>query len=207
MELIVAEKDSMPFSLWGKAKRNIAGWNLSARADVDSSDMNTVGVDLRADSGATTLQVTGIANSNADESSMQVGSVKVSQKLNALGGSWVLSPRYNVRANKGDVTIAYGIQDTVVSIVADLKKSKVTIRQNIGDNNQVAPSITTDGKVELEYRRSVLTGTVTTTVKPDVLGVQWQDGPWQANMKAPLDGGFSGLKDRTQFSVRRVVDV
>jgi hypothetical protein len=202
----VADKDSLPFNFWGKAKRSIAGWNLSARVDGDSSDMNSLDLDIRADSGSTALQVTG--NANAENIDMQVGSVKVSQKIDALGGSWVLSPRYNVQAKKADVTVAYGFQDTVVSIDANLDKQKVTIRQNIGDMNQVAPSITTDGKVELEYRRSVLTGTVTTTVKPDeFVGVVWQDGPWQANVKAPLDGGIAGLRSGVQVNIRRVVDV
>ncbi len=204
--MAMADADSLPFNFWGKAKRSIAGWNLSARVDGDSSDMNSIDLDLRADSGSTALQVTG--NANAENVDVQVGSVKLSQKIDALGGSWVLSPRYNVQANKGDVTVAYGFQDTVVSIDANLDKQKVTIRQNIGDMNQVAPSISTDGKVELEYRRNVLTGTVTTTVKPnEFVGVQWRDGPWQANMKAPLDGGLGGLKDGVQVNIRRIVDV
>jgi hypothetical protein len=204
--MAVADKDSLPFNFWGKAKRSIAGWNLSARVDGDSSDMNSLDLDLRADSGSTALQVTG--NANAENIDVQVGSLKVSQKIDALGGSWVVSPRYNVQAKKADVTVAYGFQDTVVSIDANLDRQKVTIRQNIGDMNQVAPSFTTDGKVELEYRRSVLTGTVTTTVKPDeFVGVVWQDGPWQANVKAPLDGGLAGLKGGVQVNIRRVVDV
>jgi hypothetical protein len=204
--MAVADKDSLPFNFWGKAKRSIAGWNLSARVDGDSSDMNSIDLDLRADSGSTALQVTG--NANAENVDVQVGSVKLSQKIDALGGSWVLSPRYNVQAKKGDVTVAYGFQDTIVSIDANLDKQKVTIRQNIGDANQVAPSVSTDGKVELEYRRNVLTGTVTTTVKPnEFVGVQWNDGPWQANVKAPLDGGFGSLKDGVQFNIRRIVDV
>jgi hypothetical protein len=204
--LAVADKDSLPFNFWGKAKRRIAGWNLSARVDGDSSDMNSIDIDLRADSGSTALQVTG--NANAENVDVQVGSVKLSQKIDALGGSWVLSPRYNVQAKKGDVTVAYGFQDTIVSIDANLDKQKVTIRQNIGGANQVAPSVSTDGKVELEYRRNVLTGTVTTTVKPnEFVGVVWKDGPWQANMKAPLDGGLAGLKDGVQMNIRRIVDV
>jgi hypothetical protein len=204
--LAVADKEALPFNFWGKAKRSIAGWNLSARVDGDSSDLNSIDLDLRADSGSTALQVTG--NANAENVDVQIGSVKLSQKIDALGGSWVLSPRYNVQAKRGDVTVAYGFQDTIVSIDANLDKQKVTIRQNIGDATQVAPSISTDGKVELEYRRNVLTGTVTTTVKPnESVGVQWKDGPWQANMKAPLDGGLAGLKDGVQMNIRRIVDV
>jgi hypothetical protein len=202
----VADKEALPFNFWGKAKRSIVGWNLSARVDGDSSDLNSIDLDLRADSGSTALQVTG--NANAENVDVQIGSVKLSQKIDALGGSWVLSPRYNVQAKRGDVTVAYGFQDTIVSIDANLDKQKVTIRQNIGDATQVAPSISTDGKVELEYRRNVLTGTVTTTVKPnESVGVQWKDGPWQANMKAPLDGGLAGLKDGVQMNIRRIVDV
>lgn len=206
--MAVADKESLPFNFWGKAKRSISGWNFSARVDGDSSDLNSIDLDLRADSssGSTALQLTG--NANAENIDIQVGTLKVSQKIDALGGSWVLSPRYNVQAKKGDVTIAYGFQDTVVSIDANMDKQKVTIRQNIGDMNQVAPSFSTDGKAELEFRRSVSTGTVTTTVKPnESVGVLWQDGPWQANLKAPLDSGFRGLKDGVNVNIRRIVDV
>lgn len=203
----MTDKDNMPFSFWGTAKRTIKGWCLSAGVDGDSSDLNVVGIDLRADCGSTALQVTGSATNAADAVEVQVGTVKVSQKVDALGGSWTLVPRYNVVSNKGDLMVAYGFEDTVVTVDTNLNKSKVTVRRNIGDNNQVAPSISTAGDVELEYRRAVLTGTVTTKVNADTVGVSWQDGPWQANVKAPLDGGLDGLRDGAQFSFRRLVDV
>ena len=49
----------MPYSYWAKIKRNVKGFVLSARGTSDSSDLQTIDLDLRADGPSTSLQVTG----------------------------------------------------------------------------------------------------------------------------------------------------
>lgn len=204
----VENVDSMPFSLWGKLKRSFGGWNLSARFDSSSDDLNTWGVDLRAvgAGGSTALQATGAASLAATYA--EVSNLKLTQKVNGLGGSWTLIPRFNVRSRKADMTVAYAIEDTVVIVDAASNKQKVTINQRIGENNAVSPSITTDGEVDFEYRRSLASGSLSATVKPnDSINLKWEDGPWEANFKVPMEG-FHKLRDHgVKVNVRRNVDV
>ena len=49
----------MPYSYWAKIKRKVKGFVVSARGASDSSDLQTIDVDIRADGPSTSLQVTG----------------------------------------------------------------------------------------------------------------------------------------------------
>lgn len=193
----------MPFHLWGKAQKTVSGVSLSAQADASSANLNQLEVDLRASSAGTSLQIQG--SLDVDNTVVEVGNVKLTQKLKGLGGSWTVAPRYNVKSSKSDLAVAYGIQDTVISIDAALDRQKIRVSQTIGDN-QVSPSISTEGEVELEYRRNIGTGAVTAAIKPNShIGVKWEDGPWVADFQAPMDG--MTFTDGVKMNVRRRVDV
>jgi hypothetical protein len=218
----------MPYSFWGKIKRSIGGWNLSARADADSGDLSVVGLQLQAAGRSTAIQVLGSGSrvptttttlpttrtttSAETRLTVAVSSVKLSKNINGWGGKWTFVPRYNVKTSKGDMTVAFALQDTVVAVdVAGLHEGqqKVTVRQQIGPNNQFSPSLTTAGEIELAYRRSIAAtgGSVTATIKPDAyVGLKWDDGPWEANLKAPMQG-LGKFHDGVKFNIRRTVDV
>ena len=69
------------------------------------------------------------------------------------GGDLSLSPRYNLATGKADVRVDY---DTRISVDADKYRQKLTVARRIkNDDNSIVPSITSDGDVEVEYRRVV----------------------------------------------------
>lgn len=168
--------------------------------------MNMLGLDLQASApSGTSLQVTGTANT--DEVSLAVANIQVSQKIDTDLGAFVVTPKYNVPSKKADLKLSYGRDDTFVTINANTDKQKVTVSQAIGDGNVLSPSFSSDGDVELEYTRSIGTGALTASYKPDShVGLTYEDGPWVASLRTPLDGIYKLSKD-VKFGVRRSIDV
>ena len=204
MVLKVEGQEALPMSFWAKATRKIRGWAVSGRVDAASVDPSHYALQLQANSPSTALQVQGSLNAEVNE--LSVSSLKVSQKVDGLGGTWTFIPRYNVPANKADITVAYGFQDTVIAIDADMKKQKVTVSQQIGTDNQISPSVTTDGDVELEFRRNIMNGALTTSFKPNShVSFRWEDGPWVADFKAPMEG--LSFPEGVKMNVRRAFEI
>lgn len=189
MNLRVDDTGEMPFTVWGKVKSTLMGWNVAARVSADSTNINKLGLDVQASGGpvGTGIQVTGSAD--ADALTAKIASVKLSQSVQALGGSLTVEPGYNLNAEKANVKVVYGIDGTAVVVNADATTQMVTVLQQLGDNNRIAPSITSDGDVTLEYRRAIQTGSLTATLKPkDSVNLRWADGKWMVNVNAPIEG-------------------
>lgn len=194
----------MPYRLWGKAKRSIGRWKLSGLVDTNSKNLHSWGVDLQAVGGSTAIQLLGAADTSSR--GVAVSNVKLSQKLVGLGGMWTLVPRYHVASRNADLRVAYAFEDTVIFIDASGSKQKVTIRQRVGDS-AIAPSVTTAGDVELEFRKMIANGAMTANFKPnDSFSLQWEDGPWQASFKAPMES-FYKFTDGVKVNIRRTVDI
>ena len=214
MTFQVQDVNQMPYSLWGKVKKTVSGWNLSAKVDSTSKDLSKWGVDLQAATASTAFQVqakvavdagakSSIAKCKAD---WALGKVKMSQKAKLGATAWTVSPCYDVQSGQPDVSISCGVQDTIVTVDANPGGQKVTVSQKFGDNNFVTPSVTTAGDVELEYSRMLPTGgSLTATVQPYIetgaMALEYKDGPRSATAKAP----FSRLTD-VQLNIRRTVE-
>mmetsp|Transcript_9893 Transcript_9893/g.13053 ORF Transcript_9893/g.13053 Transcript_9893/m.13053 type:complete len:274 (+) Transcript_9893:75-896(+) len=206
LSMSVTDDQAMPYSLWGRIKKNLHGVDLSARVDTKSSDMNLFDLDVQAEREDTYVQFKGKAN--AEDSSVEVNNVQLSQKLSAPGGYFTITPKYDIAARKADVQVSYGTDVTVVTVDANADKQKVTVSQEMGDNiGSIKPSITTEGDIELQYSRKVGTGSMTAKYKPnDSAEVVFNDGPWEVTVTAPMDT-FDNFGQRLKFNLRRSVDV
>jgi len=197
-----------PVQLWAKAKKVIGrGWSLAGRVDTVSEHMARLDVELTASDDTTAVQIKGTFQGDAKDLKQiaTLNAVKLSQQWTAMGGKWTVIPRFHVPQRKADVTVAYGIADTVIAIDASSDSTKLSVSQQINAENQLTPSVTTSGEAELEYRRAVGHGYVTTTLKPnESLNVRWEDGVWNVDIKAPMEGIF--FRDGVKVKVRRVMD-
>lgn len=191
INLKVDESNKNPYSVWGKVKSSVFGWKLAGRFNVDSSNLSKVGVEIGMSGGPvdTGIQIKGGVDGDGEVS---VSNVKVSQSVDAFGGSLKVSPSYNIANGRGDVTVSYGIEGTTVTVDANEDTQKLTVEKEFGDN-LVAPSISTTGDVTLSLSRSIEKGTVSATIKPnDSVNLKWEDGKWSANLNAPMEGaGFT----------------
>lgn len=153
--------------------------------------MSKVGVDLAVIGGPTGTGLLLKGTVDTDNGIIALENVKVSQNVDTLGGVWSVVPSYNVGSQKGNVKLAYGSSGISVSLDADIDQQKLTVAKGFG-NNVLAPSITNQGDVEVQFTRKLSTGSVTATIKSnDFVNVQWTDGRWVANVKAPISSDFA----------------
>jgi hypothetical protein len=190
----VEDVDVYPYNLWARAKRTVAGWDVTARADAFSEDLSTLAFDLRAENGNSILDIQGSADAKAQRSF--VSKLSLSQKL--LGGSLTVVPAYRPLTKEAELGVLYsGLEDTIISLDASTSGPQmITVSQKVGDNNQVIPSISSSGDVEIEYRRAVTGGMVAANYKPnESVTLKWNDGPWLAALNVPMTGPMSFSKD------------
>lgn len=198
------ELSAIPYSFWAKVKRNVSGWALSARADADSADLTALAVNLQAKSPTTSIQVRGTADT--DDITIGLDSIKVSQKITGVAGTdLTVTPSYNLRSKRGNVQVNLALRDTALLI--DAQRQKITVAQKVGPGQYLAPSVAANGDFELEYRQAVGRGAVTGTYKPNAyVNVYWEDGPWQASVKMPMEGLYQ-IQSRPKFNLRRTLDM
>lgn len=130
--------------------------------------------------------------------------VNIRTSIEAPKGKVTLSPRYNVGNKKADIGVSYAVAGTSVSI--DSASKKVTLAQVVGGKTLVIPSITPNGDLDVTVQRNFEGfGRVTAAIKPNsAVNVKWEDGPWVANMNAPMNGfKFDGV----DVSFKRKVDL
>jgi hypothetical protein len=130
--------------------------------------------------------------------------VQITKTVRVLGGNWVVNPSYNLRSSFADVSCAYTIDRT--SFKVDAAAKKLTIAQSVGKKTKIIPSITAAGKFAVDVQRSFdQYGKLTTSLKPkESVNVKWEDGPWVANLYAPMSSYYKF--DKVDVSLKRKVD-
>ena len=115
-----------------------------------------------------------------------------------------MNPRYNLKSSNADVSIGYDMDKMAFGVAASKDSQKFTLSRAVGDSTIVSPSITTNGDFSLAVKQKIEKGTITGTFKSnDSVSLEWSDGPWAANIVAPIEGyTCSGFK----FSARKHVD-
>ena len=132
-----------------------------------------------------------------------MGKLNFRQTFGLPTGKITISPRYNVGSSKADVGVGYAVGGTSISV--DSASKKVTLAQLVGDKSLIIPSVNLSGQVDVSLQRSFDGfGTITTSIKPtESINIKWEEGPYVANVYAPIDG-FS--IDKVDVSIKRRVD-
>merc|ERR1711982_125282 len=158
---------SLPGSIWGKASKVINGWGTSARAELDSQDMSTANIEIEVENEEQdlTVKVCGTAGDN-----FAVSSVEATKAFDSDGSTITVNPRYDVATEDGDVVLGYVADRTEVEVTASRGSQKVSVSQQVDDDNRVTPSITSDGAITLEWEKRLGDDkSVTTLLKPNEL--------------------------------------
>mmetsp|Transcript_46770 Transcript_46770/g.141679 ORF Transcript_46770/g.141679 Transcript_46770/m.141679 type:complete len:247 (-) Transcript_46770:81-821(-) len=195
---------SLPKSLFAKVGRNVAGWGISARADVDldADSVDHADVDVRASNDDLDLGLKMLATAGSESS---VNKLEVSKGFDdVLDGKISINPRYDVQSSSADVVLSYESEKNGAKLVASMDDQTLTVSRQVTDDDTIAPSISSSGDVSLQWKRSLDAGQITTTLKPsDSVNVKWEDGAWTANIEAPMDG--MSVEDMN-VSVKRKID-
>lgn len=198
---------NVPFNVWGSLSRSAGAWNLKARASANSDDLQSLDVNVSAEGGPADTKLRAQGSINAGSQSGEIREVGLSQSFDAPGGDIQLSPRYNLASGKADIRVDYGLDDTRITVDADADRQTVTVAQRLDDNNEIAPSINSDGDINVRYRRNVGDGVLTANYKPnDSTSLTYEEGPWTASADIPMDG-FYQVNGGAKLSFRRSVSV
>lgn len=178
---------SLPKKVWGRARTDVAGWGVSARAEVDGLDFSNANVELDADNSDADLSVHLVASTGG---AFNVRSIEATKGFDNNGARVTVTPRFNLEDDSRDVVINYNNDNTDVKLTASANNQEVTISQQIDGDNRVAPTINSRGDISVEWERRLSDdSSLTANLKPnDSLNVEWRDSAWTANVNMPIDG-------------------
>lgn len=123
---------SLPRKIWGKASTNVAGWGVSARADVDGQDRSRADLELDADNEDADLSLRLTASAGGG---FNVKRVEATKGLDMNGARVTINPRYNVESEEADVVLGYSNDNTNVKLTASADNQEVNVKHNMGDTN------------------------------------------------------------------------
>jgi len=178
------ESNRLPFTVWGKVSKYLLGYDVSVRGAVRSKDPSAIAVSVNGRGESTTFQVDGTAGSI-----FNLGKVQVKKTFEKLGGKVMVHPSYNVKANKGDIAVAYSLDKTAFKLDAGKDIQKLVVSRIIGAKNRITPSITSRGKVKVDFTRDLdELGSLTTGLDREAVNLRWDNGPSAVQLYAPFDG-------------------
>jgi len=126
--------------------------------------------------------------------------------VDAIEGKISVKPSYDIKSNSGDVAIKLTTDKSFVEVKGSKSEQKLTVSRKVTENQRIAPSLTSDGKVALEWEAS-LSGknSLLTKLEPkEKINIKWTDGPWIADVNAPLNDGFK--LENVDVSLKRKVE-
>lgn len=178
---------SLPRSIWGKASTDIAGWGVSARAELDGQNFNSADVELDASNADADLRVHVDATAG---NNLAVRSVEATKGLNQNGARITVTPRFNLENDDKDVVVTYSKDKTDLKLTASANNQELTVSQQLDADNRIAPTVNNNGDVSVEWERRLSdSSSLTANLKPnDSLDVEWKDAAWTANLNMPIDG-------------------
>jgi hypothetical protein len=178
---------SLPRSIWGKARTDISGWGVSARAELDGQNLQQANLEVDADNQDADLSLRLTARAG---DGFNVRSVEATKGFDANGARVTVTPRFNLENDNRDVVINYNNDRTNLKLTASAENQEVTMSQQVDADNRIAPTINNKGDLSVEWERRLSDdSSLTASLRPnDNLNLEWKDNAWTANINMPIDG-------------------
>jgi hypothetical protein len=195
-----ADIASLPKSVWGKASGSSGDWDWSARADLDAADLSSADIEINADNDDLSIKLLASAGSSGSS----VNNVEASKSFSSGDATITVNPRYDVKAETGDVVVGWSSGDTAVEVTASADAQSIKIAQKIDDDNTITPTLSSGGDISVAWEKSLGDGnSLTTTFSSSAVDLEWEDASWTASINVPLDGtDITG----TNVSIKRDVE-
>jgi hypothetical protein len=203
------DQSVLPFSVWGILRKGISGWDLKAKLNAASRNLNDVNFDVQAVGGPTNVVLRAIGNIQSNTRS--IGSLKaairnvgLTQVFRVPFGNLVWSPSYDLTSGQPKIKASYETSRTHLFIDAHQGQQSIALKYKIDSANAIIPSITSDGEVSLEYHHDVRDAGIFTAVyhPNEEVTIAYEDGPWTASASLPIDGYYK-LYAKPSFVIRR----
>jgi hypothetical protein len=123
---------SLPRSIWGKARTDVSGWGVSARAEVTGQDFGNADLELDAENQANDLSLRVVANAGGG---FNVRSVEATKGLDMNGARVTVNPRFNLEDDTRDVVVNYNNGDSNLKLTASADAQEVEIAHKAGNTD------------------------------------------------------------------------
>jgi len=158
------------------------------RGEVEGTGLNVASIEVGADCDDENISIKLTGTAGKEFAVSKIEAAKGFEM--SCDGKLTVNPRFNLDTDEKDIIIGYDNDDTNVEVTASMDAQRITVSQQIDDNNRVSPTIASSGAISLEWERSLGDeNSVTTTLKPnESIDVEWKDATWTANINMPVDG-------------------
>jgi hypothetical protein len=140
---------SLPRTVWGKASTNVAGWGVSARAEVDGQDRSNAALELDADNEDADLSIRMTANAGG---SFNVRRVEATKGLDVNGARVTINPRYDVESEEADVVLGYDNGSTNVKLTASADSQEVNVKHSMDNTNIELTASAANQEVTIDHQ-------------------------------------------------------
>mmetsp|Transcript_110578 Transcript_110578/g.309080 ORF Transcript_110578/g.309080 Transcript_110578/m.309080 type:complete len:308 (+) Transcript_110578:115-1038(+) len=140
---------SLPRNIWGKASTKVAGWGVSARADVDGQDRSSADLELDADNEDADLSLRLTASTGGG---FNVRRVEATKGLDLDGARVTINPRYNMESEEADVVLGYDNGNTNVRLTASADNQEVNIKHKIDNTNLELTASADNQEVKIDHQ-------------------------------------------------------
>ena len=137
-----ADIASLPRNVWGKASTNVAGWGVSARAEMDAQDRSSTAIEMDADNEDADLSLRLTASTG---NGFNVERVEATKGLDMDGARVTLNPRYDMESGDADVVVGYDNGNTNVQLTASADSQEVAINHKM-DNTNIGVTASADNQ-------------------------------------------------------------
>lgn len=133
---------SLPRKIWGKARTDVAGWGVSARADIDGQDRSNAALEFDAENEDADLSLRLTASTGGG---FNVRRVEATKGLDVNGARVTINPRYDVESEEADVVVGYENGNTNVRLTASADNQEVNIKHKL-DNTDIELTASADNQ-------------------------------------------------------------
>jgi len=140
---------SLPRNIWGKASTNVAGWGVSARADVDGQDRSSADLEIDADNKDADLSLRLTASAGGG---FNVRRVEATKGLDLDGARVTINPRYDMEKEEADVVLGYDNGNTNVQLTASADKQEVNIKHKMDNTNIELTASADNQEVSIDHQ-------------------------------------------------------
>lgn len=139
---------SLPRNVWGKAKTNVAGWGVSARAERNMQEASDTGVELDLDNEDADLSIRMVASAG---NGFSVNRVEATKGIDVDGARVTINPRYDLATEEADVILSYDNGSTNVKLTASADNQEVEASHNMGDTTIGVTASVDNQEIRLDH--------------------------------------------------------
>lgn len=191
-------------------------WDISLRADINVRNLPHIdtcdlAVEANCEERDIDLKTYATVYEGQHVEMRQIEFCKTYKSMsNTSNGRLTINPRYCFPSHPDtggyvDAIMTYDRDDvdTSVQLYANRKFQRLTIARKVGEDVVISPSISSSGKINVQWRHNIGDSSVIANFSPrENINVKWKDGSVGLNIEVPI---ANGKIESTKVSIRKKI--